>query len=324
MPWDRIPGSVKLLARSLVTAVALYWVLRIVPFAHIIEVLRGAKPGYLAAGFALPLLARIPAAVRMKVLSDAQGLGLSRSAILTTLFATSFYGLLMPGSIAGGATTWAKYVQHGARSGPALAAIVVNRMTEIVTVLACGLSYWTIDRFLGGAAAALFLAAAFAVLGVSYAFVLGRSHYVSKVTAIAGRGGRFDDSWLFRKLSAFAGHVGRMRELQRRSIALVLTACITQDLLSAASLWFHAHALGLDLGFLTVAWMRALIYGLSLLPITVAGLGVRESALVVVTSPYGVAPAAALAWSTLIFAGTLLAAVGGGLVEARALWRRRS
>ena len=323
MHWDGLPGSVKLLARCLVAGGVLYLLLKHVPLARIVEVLRSARPGYVAIGFALPLLARIPAAIRMKVLADAQGLGLSRSTILTTLFATSFYGVLMPGSIAGGATTWMKYVQHGARSGPALAAIVVNRMTEIATVLVCGFAYWMIDRRLDGAAAVLFLAAAFAFLGVSYGFALGRSHQLSRLVEATGRGRGFSRTWLFRKLAKFAGHLARMRDVPRRSIALVLAACVAQDLTSAAALWFHAHALGLDLGFLSVAWMRALTYGLSLLPITVAGLGVRESTLIFVTAPYGIAPEAALAWSTLILAGTLLAALGGGLVEARALWRGR-
>lgn len=104
----------------------------------------------------------------------------------------------------------------------------------------------------------------------------------------------------------------------------MLAASLAQDLLRAAGAYSFARALDLDLGFLTVAWMRVAVHAVMLLPISIAGLGVRESTLVLLAAPYGLTASEAVAWSFLMFAGTLLAALLGGLNEARGLWFGRS
>ncbi len=323
MSCDRIPSSGKFVARGLITAGVLYYLLRHVPLSGIYQALRSARVEYVALGLALSMLARIPAAIRMKVIADAQNLNLPGATILKTLFSTSFYSLLMPGAIAGGAATWMKYVHHGAQSGPALAAIVVNRLTEIMTVVICGLAYWIVDHRLDGAPAALFLGCAVTMLAVLYVLLLGRAHYFSRLVEFAGSARGVRGSWAYGRLESFAGHIARMRELPRRAIAMVLAVCLVQDLLGVAAMSMLAHSLDLGLGFFTVAWMRAASYSLTLLPLSIAGLGVRDSALVVLSAPYGVEATAAVAWSSLVFTGLVVAALGGGLLEARALWLRR-
>jgi uncharacterized protein (TIRG00374 family) len=324
MPWDQIPSSGKFLARGLITAGVICYLLYRVPLTGIYSVLRSARFEFVALGIALSMLARFPAAIRMKAIADAQDLRLSHATILKTLFSTSFYSLLMPGAIAGGAATWMKYVQHGAKSGPAFAAIVVNRLTEIMTVVICGFAYWIVDHKLAGARATLFLACAFAALAVLYVFMLGRAHYFSKLVDMAGRGAWVRNSWVYRRLESFAAHIARMRELPGNTTAIVLAVCIFQDLIGVAAMYSLAHALDLHLGFFAVAWMRAASYTLTLLPVSIAGLGVRDAALIVFSEPYGVTAAAAVAWSSLIFAGLVAAACAGGLIEARALWRRKA
>jgi hypothetical protein len=53
------------------------------------------------------------------------------------------------------------------------------------------------------------------------------------------------------------------------------------------------------------------------LPISIAGLGVREGTLVGVLPLYGVNPSAAVAFSFLLLARTIVLGIGGGLLEAR-------
>jgi len=50
-----------------------------------------------------------------------------------------------------------------------------------------------------------------------------------------------------------------------------------------------------------VLWIRAAIYLAAILPLSIAGLGVREGVLVVATAAYAVAPSAAVAWGLLLF-----------------------
>ena len=75
-----------------------------------------------------------------------------------------------------------------------------------------------------------------------------------------------------------------------------------------------AGAIDLGLSFIDCAWLRALLYLLFLLPLSVSGIGVRESALVVLLLPLGISSVQAVAYAFLLMAGLLLMAGIGGLL----------
>jgi hypothetical protein len=75
-----------------------------------------------------------------------------------------------------------------------------------------------------------------------------------------------------------------------------------------------AGAIDLGLSYTDCAWLRALLHLLFLLPLTVSGIGVRESALVVLLLPLGISSVQAVAYSFLLMAGLLLMASIGGLL----------
>lgn len=313
----------RLLVQCLVTVAVLGYLLSIVPLEEIFAVLATAHPGYVAVGLLLQTAARVPAAVRMKVFTDAQQLGLGIGTIISIMFSTSFYGLLLPGALAGGVAGWMKYVQHGAAAGPALAAIFVNRAAEILALLTAGAYWWTLDGRATGIAAALLIGLSIGALLAAYRLFFGHSHALVAALERFTAGRKVRETFIVRKLLAFAAHLARVRELPRKATAVVLVASLAQDLLAAAAVYAFARALDLELSFVAAAWMRIAVHFLVILPISISGLGVREGALVLLTASYGIAPHESVAWSFLIFAGTLLAASTGGLVEARALWKRK-
>jgi hypothetical protein len=276
-----------------------------------------------ALGLLLQTAARVPAAFRMKVFTDAQRLGLSIATILSTMLSTSFYGLLLPGGLAGGVAGWMKYVQHGAAGGPVLASLFVNRAAEILAALTAGACWWMLDDGSTGIAAALFVGCAIAALLAAYRLFFGHSHVLAAALERLTTGPELRATFVYRKLHAFAGHLARVRELPRKATVTVLLASLAQDLLAATGFYMLARALDLGLSFTAAAWMRVAVHLLVMLPVSISGLGVREGALVLLTASYGVAAPEAVAWSFLVFAGTLLAASPGALIEARALWKKR-
>ena len=324
MPAGRSIKPIRLLLQCLITATVLGYLLRKVPFADIARTLNSADLGYVVLALMLQVAMRLPNAVRIKIIADAQALRLSIKTIVSILLSTSFYGLLLPGVLAGGAATWIKYVQHGADASRALACIVINRATEILTTVSVGISFWMIDRKLVGLPDGVFLPLAAITLLSIYALIFGRAHYLSVVVSHGMRLASLKNNVLYGKLVAFANDVARMRELRRGPLVTMLVASLAQELLGATAMFCFAQALNLELGFYTVAWMRAGVYLVVLLPLSLMGLGVREGILVLLTAPYGVMAPRAIAWSFLIFFGTLAAALGGGLIEAHALWFKRS
>jgi uncharacterized membrane protein YbhN (UPF0104 family) len=81
-------------------------------------------------------------------------------------------------------------------------------------------------------------------------------------------------------------------------------------------------ALGIPVGFPQLLWIVAAVSVLQSLPISVAGLGVREGAFVYLLRQQGADPASALALSLTVFAIQVLLAAVGGAIELRALLTR--
>jgi hypothetical protein len=74
-------------------------------------------------------------------------------------------------------------------------------------------------------------------------------------------------------------------------------------------------ALSIPLSFLDVAWMSSLVFLLQLLPVSLAGIGVREGALAFMFVQVGLPPEQGVAVGVLFFSQMLLLAVLGGLLE---------
>ena len=76
-----------------------------------------------------------------------------------------------------------------------------------------------------------------------------------------------------------------------------------------------ASALYLDLSYITLIWLRACTVMITAVPLTPAGLGVREVGSVLLLRLVGVEPASAIALSILQFVAILFFAALGGLFE---------
>ena len=97
-----------------------------------------------------------------------------------------------------------------------------------------------------------------------------------------------------------------------------------QVILSGAAVSMLAQSLGFDLALVTSIWVSAAVYAAVLLPISVAGLGVREVTLLKSLALLSVPPNLAVALSVLMFADPVLNALIGGVVQFVSAARRRT
>ena len=88
-----------------------------------------------------------------------------------------------------------------------------------------------------------------------------------------------------------------------------------QILLSGAALMVLASSLQVDISWMSGIWISAAVYAAVLLPISIAGLGVREITLVKSFALLGFAPRTAVAVSVLLFLDQLVSALIGGLLQ---------
>ena len=87
-----------------------------------------------------------------------------------------------------------------------------------------------------------------------------------------------------------------------------------------ASFVCFARALRIAAPAVDLGWVRAALDLVLILPISIAGLGVRDASVVAMLSHLGVPSAAALAFSFLLLARTLSVALLGGLVEGTRIY----
>jgi glycosyltransferase 2 family protein len=295
--------SVRLGVAAGVLGVLFYFV----PTDAVIAALAGIDPAWFGAGLLLQFVLRGVATLRMKVIADSQNMNLGHATLWRILLATQFYSMLVPGPIAGGGATWLKYVQHGAERGAATAAILLNRGLSFLVMLTVGAAAWFIDA----EHARTWIAAAPIALGV---LLLGLAN--GRWAAAGARSEPASTPWLLRTARELIGRLRLFGDIAPLGKLIVLTSSVLHEIVGAAIMWCFAMAAGLEVPLLTVLWMRAALQLVLLLPLSIAGLGLREAGLVGLCALIDVPAATAMAWSLTIFVGTVLVAASGGLIEA--------
>ncbi len=270
---------------------------------------------------ALPLLAAVAlqlgsvafSVARWRILLRAQGIDLPLRRLARSFFVGRFYGVFTP-STAGldvyRAVDIGRAVGDGVRSA---AAMVVEKLCGLLSLalVTFALLPFGGDRWLGGEA--IVAAAAVGLASLSGLAVLRRpAFFVPFVARLPGR--------------VRARAEGAVRTITERPLGAV-------DTLRALVLGGGAHlcmsavyaatgaSLGLAVGLPELLLVGNAIIVATLVPVSVAGVGVREGTAVALLGAIGVPPADALLVAVLGFLATQPPALVGGAIELRGAMR---
>lgn len=299
-------------------AAALLLLLLITDIRHVGQALQRATIGAVIGGVLLNLATRCAAAARTYTLSRAAGLPVGGMQTINALFISNFWSLVLPGVSAGSVSTVWRYRGHGAGVVQSLAVLSASRLVELMAFcllalagLATSLSAATGSRLW---VTALLLAVILGVIGVL--LLLRQLPEVAAPESPSGAG------LLQRARIHLAAAVGLLRALPRRALAQASGWALLQGLLDALTVLVLAMALGISIGVPQALWINALSYLAILLPISAAGLGMREAAVLAALAPLGVSRPDALALALLMLAMTLFNALLGGLLQLSSPARR--
>jgi len=246
--------------------------------------------------------------LRWRILLGTRGYRYSLGRAWKAFMATLYLGMLTPGRV--GDVLRVQYMRHDLKVPYAegLAVIAMDRFCDIYVLLgfvAVGIAHFA-TILTGQIATVTWLGVAVTALAPLLLFVPGLAErLMGRVYARLAR--ERHAGGLERFLAALRAQVGR---------GLLLTIPITAAAFMTNYLqgWLMGQSLGLALSFFDVMCMLAITSLLSLLPISVAGVGVRELFLALAFPAIGLLAAEGVAFGILVFTVIYLALVLGGFV----------
>ena len=270
----------------------------------------------LAVVLILPMIA--VKAFRWQGLLAAQEIRYPPMASFLSYLGSMFIGFITPGRLGEFVRAWHVSQDCGVSSGRALASVLIDRLFDFCALLATGivglvavgsiqsnLSIWII-----------FFMLSVLLLTILLVLLARRRGFLNWISRRGWHLGVIDQAMLTSSEWFSQLHSGLKESmLNRLAVSAVLTAA-AYGLLFVQS-YLLAMAVGVQASFLTVTYAMALGSLVTLLPVSISGVGTREAAIMIYLGVYGVSAEAALSFSLLMF---ITFYVIGGIMGAIAWW----
>lgn len=219
-------------------------------------------------------------------------------------FSGQFVGNVLPSTIGGDVVRVTRLTKTIGDAPTAFGSVALERLTGFIALPLLSLIGFAIDPGLLGARRSWIALLASGITIVALVVIL----YLAAHPRLAGRY-RHDEGWT-RFIGAVHVGVERMRREPRRAAAALGTAMLYQASL-VVTMWCVAHALGAPVpsGAL-LAYIPAVAMA-QVLPLSLAGLGVREGMLALLLTPLGVSTGQAVGMGLLWYLIMLVVSMFG-------------
>lgn len=290
---------VKTALKLVVTVVLFAILLQYIDIDKLLAILAKSHGGYILIAFAAQMASTFLAAYRWRLIMKQLGFNEKVSFYVQSYFKGTFFNQVLPGSIGGDATRIIDLVQKGYEKKDAFYGIFVDRVVGLVGLLVLNLVsnllfYGTFPQW-------LFNLINLVTLGGIAGFVLMLN--LDKFTFLSGLKG-LD---LLHRLGIRMDRLYHSRSLLLKHIAL----SVTVHLFTVIAIYFLALSVDVwsGIGIFLVAVPP--VFLLTIIPISLAGWGVREGAMVGILMLVGIAKAKILAISILYGILLILTALPG-------------
>jgi uncharacterized membrane protein YbhN (UPF0104 family) len=291
------------LGKLAITAAAIWYLLGKVDLSTVLNLAVSISPAILAAGLALLLLHIVICAVRWALVVHAIGGTLAVPNAFVLFCIANFFGQVLPGGIGSDAIRVWKTHRLGMPLRIALTSVALDRLVALlgliflVAIIQPVLQTrqpadlrWLFPALAAGGVAG--------IVGLGLLDRLSVAHNRFRVVRAAHALAADVRSLFFKPRHALA--VGAVSLLSHVDLALVV--------------WVLAYGLGVNVPVLDTIVLFSQVLVVSMLPISIAGWGVREAAMVVLFGYIGVSAAHSLTISMLFGIGTILTALPGGVI----------
>jgi hypothetical protein len=289
-------------ARLLVSLGLMALVFYKLDLSEFVGLMRGARLLYITAAVALIIGDLVLGAYRWQRLLRALGISVPLSTLTASYFVGLFFNNFLPTSMGGDVVRIYDVARYSRQPSASAASVVAERALSalaqgLIALVGLALGYEVAKRFAGE------IAAIFAVLCLVLVALLLGDHWGRKISLLRGR------------VMEALGSISFC--LRDKSLALWVVF---------VSLFFHAVivlinyaiflALGADVSLAYCFLVIPIILFITLLPVSINGLGIREWAYIYFFGRLGLSMAEAVAASLLFFILLILVSLIGGVIFA--------
>lgn len=286
-----------------VSALLLYFSVRRIDLSTIGERLNRLEPGWLAVGMIIVMVQVVLVALRWRQIALSCGAPLTAQQSIRFNLIASFFSQVLPSTVGGDAARVWLLARAGAGWTRATYSVLLDRFIGVLALAACvaaGL-YWSFGLIADPIARLVLVVIGFGFLLGGLAFLaLGRWSLLSR--------------WkLTRNLAELSVLGGKLLSSPGSTPSLVLVSLLIHAL-TAVLAWSVAQGIGASIGVGDAFLLVLPVMLIATIPVSIAGWGVRESALVMAFTYAGLPAADGLVVSVLL--GGVMFATGliGGAV----------
>lgn len=279
-------GKIFKIIQFFIAAVAFVYVFGLIDYAKSTQIISNAQPFLLASGFLVSLFGLLSASKRWAILLGVQGVHYSHLSAFRNYLTSTFYGIAMPGAIGGDiARVLLCRKATGASFGLLGTSVLVERGFGVIMVLNM-LSIGLISTPGIKASFTFYSAICLSVVSTFVVFVL----------PWAMRNGLFDRIAMSAPIRELFFHkaVQKLKGLswpvriRCNDLAAVLLLTLVFQMTDVVTTFLVSRAFGLGIHLPVLLTTLPLVYLASVLPISPAGLGVKEATFAVVLGQFGV------------------------------------
>ncbi|HPT39402.1 MAG TPA: lysylphosphatidylglycerol synthase transmembrane domain-containing protein [Candidatus Omnitrophota bacterium] len=317
----RVKKVISLLARLSVSCLLLVLLFKFnkIDLAVLTNDIKGADKWLLAVGFLFSIFSCILGFLRWKMLLAGAGIKASLKKLISTFSGGIFFSIFLPSTIGGDLVRVADLAQHTQKAKEVVATVFLDRLSGYIGLVLVIFPALLLggdlisDKVVFSSVSTIILLLAVILL------VLFNNSIYSRITKFFSTPG---SGKIKETLKNIHREIHVFRHQKRMIVSNLLISFIIQ-LTLPISVYFIGLALGVRISLVYFLIFLPIIGAITLLPVAIGGLGLRESLFVVYFAKVGVVKQLALAMSLLSFSFFILYGAMGGLIYVLTVHHRR-
>lgn len=281
--------------------------------------IKSANKAYLSIGLAITIFIYFLGFLRWKMLVKATGITIPLGRLISSFSGGVFFSIFLPSTIGGDLVRSVDLAGHTKKAKEVVATVFLDRLSGYIGLVLVVLI-------------ALFLGRDLILDRIVFSSVLAIIAVLIAVLLI------LFNKFIYSKISGFltTPNSGKIRELikdihqeihvfgsQKKIIIFNLTISFIIQVLFPLGVYYIGLALGIKISFIYFLIFLPLISAITLLPVAIGGLGLREGLFVLYFAKAGVIKQLALAMSLLSFSFIVFTAAIGGIIYVLTVHHRR-